>query len=187
MKVENGHNVHVHYRGTLNDGTEFDNSRVRGETLGFQVGSNRMIPGFSTAVLGMTTGQTKTVTISSDDAYGPRDPSALQKVPREAFDSDFEFTLGGTIQGNGPRGPFMAKIHALEETQVVLDLNHPLAGEELNFEIELVSVETDSPTASLGWSRTMKKPQLFELAKAHGLPVNTRSTKAQIIEALETA
>jgi peptidylprolyl isomerase len=187
MKVENGHKVHVHYKGTLSDGTEFDNSRVRGEALAFQVGTGRMIPGFNTAVLGMTAGQTKTVLINPDEAYGPRDPAALQKVPREAFDPDFDFTLGGTIQGNGPRGPFLAKIHALEESHVVLDLNHPLAGEELNFEIELVSVEVDSPAVSLGWNRAMKKPQLLELAKAHGLSVNTRSTKAQIIEALETA
>jgi len=188
MKVTNGNNIKVHYKGTLSNGTEFDNSHVRGETLDFQVGSGRMIPGFNNAVLGMAEGQTKKITIAPDDAYGPRDPKALQNVPRTAFSDDFEFILGGTIQGNGPRGPFLAKIHALEETEVVLDLNHPLAGEELNFEIELVSIETDSPTVSVGgWNASMKKAELLKLAKEHGLPFNTRSTKTQIIEALQTA
>ena len=141
MKVANGTNVKVHYRGTLSDGTEFDNSKVRGQTLDFEVGSPQMIRGFNDAIVGMTEGQTKSVTLTPETAYGERDPDALQEVPKAAFSPDFNFELGGTIQGNGPRGPFLAKIHALEEESVVLDLNHPLAGEDLNFEIELVSIE----------------------------------------------
>lgn len=144
MKVENGSNVSVHYRGTLGDGTEFDNSRTRGQTLEFRVGSGQMIKGFNDAVVGMTTGETKSVTLVPADAYGDRNPEALQAVPRTAFGDDFEFEVGEMIQGNGPRGPFVARIHELQEADVVLDLNHPLAGEELNFEIEVVSVETDT-------------------------------------------
>lgn len=144
MKVENGNNVSVHYRGTLGDGTEFDNSRTRGETLEFCVGSGQMIKGFNDAVVGMATGETKSVTLVPADAYGDRNPAALQAVPRTAFGDDFEFEVGEMIQGNGPRGPFVARIHELQETDVVLDLNHPLAGEELNFEIEVVSVATDT-------------------------------------------
>jgi peptidylprolyl isomerase len=145
MKVENGHNVKVHYRGTLSDGTEFDNSKVRGQTLEFQVGAGRMIRGFDSALLGMTEGQTKTITLDPDNAYGERDPNALQPVPKEAFGEEFEFRVGGTIQGNGPAGPFLAKIHALEEQNVILDMNHPLAGESLQFEIELVEVGELTP------------------------------------------
>ena len=148
MKVTNGHNVKVHYKGTLADGTEFDNSRTRGQTLDFQVGASRLIRGFNDALLGMTEGQTKKVTIPPESAYGERDPEALKTVPKEAFGEEFNFKVGGTIQGNGPAGPFLAKIHALEEEQVILDMNHPLAGEALNFEIELVEVDKDTDTAT---------------------------------------
>jgi len=141
MKVTSGHNVSVHYVGTLTDGTEFDNSRNRGTAVSFEIGSGRMISGFNDAVVGMTVGETKKVTLAPEQAYGTRNESALQNVPREAFSEDFNFEIGGMIQGNGPRGPFLAKIHEVSEQEIILDMNHPLAGEELNFEIELVSVE----------------------------------------------
>lgn len=140
MQVQNGNTVDVHYVGTLNDGTEFDNSRTRGQTLNFTVGSGQMISGFNDAVVGMAPGETKTVTLSPEQAYGPRNPEATTVVPKEAFGADFPFEIGGMIQGNGPSGPFLAKIEAVTDTEVTLDLNHPLAGKELNFEIELVSV-----------------------------------------------
>jgi|TARA_Y100000310_G_scaffold192811_1_gene192719 FKBP-type peptidyl-prolyl cis-trans isomerase 2 len=188
MKVENGHNVQVHYKGSLSDGTEFDNSRARGKTLNFKVGSGRMISGFNDAVVGMKAGETKSFTLAPEQAYGPHDPKAKQVVPKEAFGPDFEFIIGGTIQGNGPTGPFLAKIQEVVDNEVTLDMNHPLAGKELNFDIELVAVEANSPTFSVGgWNKSMKKAELLKLAKQHGLPVNTRSTKTQIIEALQTA
>lgn len=186
MKVTNGQNVKVHYKGTLNDGTEFDNSRVRGNTLDFQVGSGQMIRGFNDALIGMTQGETKTVHLNPATAYGERNPDALQPVPRDAFGPDFEFEVGGMISGNGPRGPFMAKIHALEENQVILDMNHPLAGKDLSFEIELVEVENSAADVSgTTWKHSMKKAELLGIAKERGLSVNTKSTKAQIIEALQ--
>jgi peptidylprolyl isomerase len=140
MKVRNGHTVNVHYKGTLNDGTEFDNSHVRGEPLNFEVGSRKLIRGFSEAVLGMKKGQTKQVKVPVEAAYGPHNPEAVQEVPRKAFAEDMQFEVGGTVQGNGPRGPFLARIQDVAEENITLDMNHPLAGEELNFEIELVSV-----------------------------------------------
>jgi peptidylprolyl isomerase len=188
MKVENGHVVQVHYRGTLKDGTEFDNSRVRGKALTFEVGSGRMISGFNDAVLGMIPGASKSITLSPAEAYGPRDPYALTNVPKEQFPEDFEFIQGGTIQGNGPSGPFLAKIHEVTEASVVLDMNHPLAGEELNFDIEMVGVDSKDTTPQLAnWNASMRKAELFELAKEYGLKVNTRTTKAQLVEALQTA
>ncbi|MGA0245401.1 MAG: FKBP-type peptidyl-prolyl cis-trans isomerase [Schleiferiaceae bacterium] len=141
MKAINGHNVSVHYVGTLTDGTEFDNSRTRGQAVSFEIGSGRMISGFNDAVVGMTVGETKKVTLAPEQAYGARNENALQNVPRDAFSEDFNFEVGGMIQGNGPRGPFLAKIHEVGEQEIILDMNHPLAGQELNFEIELVSVE----------------------------------------------
>ena len=183
MKVQNGNNVSVHYRGTLNDGTEFDNSKIRGQALSFQVGSGRMLPGFDRAVVGMTVGQTKSVDIKADDAYGQRIPDAVQTVPKTAFPPDFEFLVGEVIQGNGPQGPFLAKIEEEKEQEVILDFNHPLAGQDLSFEIELIAFES---TPSPSWNSKMKKAELLAIAKDSGLDVNTKSTKSQIIEALES-
>jgi len=88
----------------------------------------------------MTAGETKTFMLTPEQGYGPRNEAALQTVPRSAFSQDFEFEIGGTIQGNGPSGQFLAKIQEVQENQIVLDMNHPLAGHELNFEVEVVSV-----------------------------------------------
>ena len=158
MKVKNGHTVKVHYKGTLNDGTMFDNSYERGAPLDFEVGSRKLIRGFNDAVLGMKRGETKTVTIPVEAAYGPVNPDAFQPVPRSAFSAEHEFEIGGTVQGEGPRGKFLARVHDIleDEDTIVLNMNHPLAGEELNFEIELlevhkpkkqVTVEDESSTA----------------------------------------
>ena len=184
MKVENGHKVSVHYRGTLTDGTEFDNSRTRGETLNFEVGNGGMIRGFVEAVLGMTVGESKTVSIPPEEAYGPVQPEAFQQVEAAAFSNIPDMEVGGLVQGNGPQGPFVAKVAGITDTHVTLDLNHPLAGETLNFEIELVS--NNSANIAPTWDAKMKKAELFEIAKSLGLSVNTRSTKAQIIEALSS-
>ena len=138
-----GNNVAVHYVGTFEDGTEFDNSHVRGETLNFEVGAGRMIKGFDQAVVGMTEGETKSITLTPDVAYGERMEEAMQSVPMAAFGPDFTFEVGGMIQGNGPQGPFVAKIHSVEQEneQVLLDMNHPLAGKNLNFKIEMVKIQ----------------------------------------------
>lgn len=141
MKVENGHNIKVHYVGTLADGTEFDNSRTRGKTLDFKVGTPGLITGFSKAVVGMTTGETKTINLTADDAYGQVNPDAFQNVPKTQFDDDFVFEVGGAVMGQGPQGPFRATIHEVQDDSVVLDFNHPLAGKDLTFEVEVVEVE----------------------------------------------
>jgi peptidylprolyl isomerase len=188
MKVEMGHTVSVHYTGTLQDGTEFDNSRLRGEPLQFQLGVSDMIPGFVNAVLDMSVGDTKQVTLQPADAYGLRDPDARQSVPRGAFPPDFEYEVGGTVQGNGPQGRFLATIEDWDDDEIVLDLNHPLAGEHLTFSVELVSIdaeEEDEQIVMSDWNASMRKAELLEVAKSLGLSVNTRSTKAQIIEALQ--
>ena len=194
MKAETGHRVAVHYRGTLIDGTEFDNSRSRGETLNFDLGSGTMIQGFEAAVRGMTAGETTTVTLSPEEAYGPINHQAFQPAPKAAFGDNFEFVVGDVVQGNGPQGTFLAKIHEILDDEVMLNLNHPLAGEQLTFEIELteiitgedtlISATADEEVTMANWNTNMKKAELLEVAKSRGLPVNTRSTKAQIIEAL---
>ncbi len=142
--VEVGTNVKVHYTGTLTDGTEFDSSHKREEPISFKVGESLVLEAFEKAVVGMTEGQTKSVTLSPDEAYGPHDPAATQKVPRQAFGTEFEFEVGGTVQGNGPAGPFLAVIESVEEEHITLDMNHPLAGKELTFEIEMVEIEEEA-------------------------------------------
>ena len=141
-----------------------------------------MLPGFDRAVVGMTTGQTKNINLPPTEAYGLRIPDAIQAVPKTAFGEGFEFLVGEVVQGNGPQGPFLAKIQEERDDDVLLDFNHPLAGEELNFEIELVSIEESAGTS---WNPSMKKAELLAFAKSGGLKVTTKSTKAQIIEALE--
>ena len=195
MKAENGQRVSVHYRGTLIDGTEFDNSRTRGETLNFDLGSGTMIAGFEEAIKGLNVGDTRVVSLSPEEAYGPINPEAFRPAPKSAFGPDFEFVVGEVVQGNGPQGTFLAKISEILEDEVILNLNHPLAGEQLTFEIELmdilsgagthISAAADAEVTMANWNANMKKAELLEVAKSRGLPVNTRSTKAQIIDALQ--
>tara|TARA_R100000008_G_C3485109_1_gene115836 strand:+ start:37 stop:609 length:573 start_codon:yes stop_codon:yes gene_type:complete len=190
MKVQNGSSVSVHYRGTLNNGTVFDDSKHRGTALHFQVGAGQMIPGFDEAIVGMKVGETKTIHLTSEEAYGPRNPEAVQAVPKPAFGPDFEFLVGEVVQGNGPQGPFLAKILEEREEDVLLDFNHPLAGEDLTFDIELVAANDEDETqvqTQQEWTPSMLKSELFTLAKSKGLDVNSKSTKAQIIAALQTA
>ena len=140
-KVEKGSKVKVHYKGTLTDGVQFDSSYDRGETLPFEVGAGQMIPGFDAAVVGMEAGDKKTVTIPSAEAYGERNNEAVQDVPKTAFPPDFEFRLNESVQGANEQGqPLIAKILEVTDESVKLDLNHPLAGEDLTFEIELVEI-----------------------------------------------
>tara|TARA_R100000008_G_C3552671_1_gene151368 strand:- start:441 stop:953 length:513 start_codon:yes stop_codon:yes gene_type:complete len=144
--AEVGNNVKVHYVGTLTDGTEFDNSRSRGEAMEVQVGTTQLIPAFTDALVGMTEGETKDISLTPEEAYGPRFEEAIQPVPMAAFGPDFNFVVGETVQGNGPQGPFLATIHALEEEaqQVLIDTNHPLAGKHLNFQIEMVEIDNNA-------------------------------------------
>ena len=139
--AENGNTVSVNYKGTLNDGTVFDNSYDRGEPITFEVGSGQMISGFDSAILGMQEGETKSFTVSCADAYGERVEKNVQNIPRQAFPPDFKFVEGATVQGNQPDGrQFLAKIVSQTDEAVMLDFNHPLAGQDLNFEIELMNL-----------------------------------------------
>jgi peptidylprolyl isomerase len=140
--VQSGQTVGVHYRGTLDDGSEFDNSRNRGEPMEVQVGSGQLIAGFDTALLGMSVGEVKNIHLNAEEAYGPVHEGAVQETPKSLFPPDFAFKAGEMIQGRARTGqPIMAKIVEEKESTVVLDMNHPLAGKDLNFEIELLNIE----------------------------------------------
>jgi peptidylprolyl isomerase len=187
--VEVGNNVKVHYVGTLTDGTEFDNSHVRGSTIDVEVGAPGLIAGFNNALVGMIEGETKTVTLTPKEAYGLRVENAIQSVPMAAFGPDFEFILGGTVQGNGPQGPFLAKIHALEEEaqQVLLDMNHPLAGEQLTFNIEMVEIVNGTTiiTTTISDYESLNVSELKAMAKQRGLKGYSSLKKSQLITLLD--
>ena len=144
-KIQQGQTVNVHYVGTLDDGTEFDNSRTRGETITFQVGAGNVIKGFDNALVGMTLGETKKVRLSPTEAYGETREDMFKEVSKSEFPSDVNMTVGGIVKGETDTGQvFMARIDEIRDEDVTLNFNHPMAGKHLNFEIELVSLSEDS-------------------------------------------
>lgn len=139
-QVKSGDTVRVHYTGTLTDGQTFDSSEGR-DPLEFQVGSGQIIPGLDAAVEGMAVGEKKTVEVPADQAYGQPDPNAQQAVPRAEIPEDIPLDLGTQLQVQTPQGQVMpVTVVEVTEEQVVLDANHPLAGKDLTFAIELVDI-----------------------------------------------
>ena len=132
--------VKVHYTGTLEDGTVFDSSRDR-EPLGFKVGGGEMIRGFDAAVVGMAVGDTKKFTIPADDAYGQHREEMVFQINRSQLPDGMEPEVGHHLQTEAEGGhPVVLEIVAVDDTHVTLDGNHPLAGRDLNFDIELVEI-----------------------------------------------
>ncbi|TAJ45432.1 FKBP-type peptidyl-prolyl cis-trans isomerase [Methanofollis fontis] len=139
-----GNTVLLHYTGTLDDGTIFDSSRER-DPLRFTIGRGEVIPGFEEAVIGMAVGERKTFTIPSDAAYGPQRDDLVMVVGREQFPPEIEFAVGQQYPVEVAEGQVvMVTVTALTEEAVTLDANHPLAGRDLTFAIEVVAVEEGS-------------------------------------------
>jgi len=139
-QAKSGDTVKIHYTGTLDDGSQFDSSEGR-DPLGFTIGAGQVIPGFDEAVDGMTVGEKKTVRIESAKAYGERHPEMVQKVPKSALPADMEVEMGMPLQAQGPDGQVMnLVVTGISEDAIVVDGNHPLAGQALTFAIELVSI-----------------------------------------------
>lgn len=135
-----GSTVSIHYTGTLADGSTFDSSEGR-DPLTFEMGAGQIIPGLEAAVTGMQEGDSKTVTIAAEDAYGPRREDATQQVPREAVPDHIPLDLGTQLQVQTPDGQTMpVTVAEVTEVHVTLDANHPLAGRDLTFAVELVKV-----------------------------------------------
>jgi len=135
-----GNNVKVHYTGKLDDGTVFDSS-VEREPLQFSLGSGNVIPGFEEAIIGMTPGQSKTATIPPDQAYGPQREELVIIVEKEQIPSDLSVEVGQQLQISQNDGEVIPVIVTdISDSQVTLDANHPLAGQQLTFDIELVEV-----------------------------------------------
>lgn len=140
MAIKKGDTVRAHYTGTLADGTVFDSSRER-EPLEFTLGKGMLIPGFEAAVEGHETGESVTVTIPPDQAYGDVDPELIFTVPRAQVPEHIPLEVGVPLQLSNEQGQMDVTIAEVGEDEVTLDANHPLAGKELTFEIEIVDVK----------------------------------------------
>ena len=139
-EAKTGDTVKIHYTGTLDDGTEFDSSSGR-DPLQFELGSGQVIPGFDRAVEGMSVGDTKSVRLEPDDAYGPRHDQLIQDVARSALPDSMSPAVGMALQGKSPDGQVTnVTVTAVSEESITVDANHPLVGHALSFEIELVEI-----------------------------------------------
>jgi peptidylprolyl isomerase len=138
--AKDGDTVKVHYTGTLEDGTVFDTSD-QSEPLEFTIGEGMIIPGFEEAVTGMQVGDFKTVDVPAEQAYGPRDDNLVEEVDRDELPEDLEPEVGQQLQSMQEDGSIaMVTVIDVTDTAITIDLNHPLAGEDLTFEIELVEI-----------------------------------------------
>lgn len=135
-----GDTVRIHYTGTLTDGSEFDSSAGR-DPLEFEVGGGQIIPGLDREIVGMKVGDRKTVNVPCDEAYGQHNPEALQEVPREGLPPDIEITVGNRLQAVTQDGrQITVVIAAVNDDTVTMDANHPLAGQDLIFDVEMVEI-----------------------------------------------
>jgi peptidylprolyl isomerase len=144
-KAENGNYISVEYTGKLKDGQVFDTSEGR-QPMEVHIGAGQMIPGFEAQLMGMALNEKKVFTLSPEEAYGQRNDDLMQSVPRSEVPPDMDVTVGmvvGLMTQDGKRIP--ARIVQLDEEELTMDLNHPLAGESLTFEIEVVGI-SDTPT-----------------------------------------
>ncbi|MCY7311297.1 MAG: peptidylprolyl isomerase [Chitinophagaceae bacterium] len=144
-QVKMGDKIKVHYHGKLTSGETFDSSAGR-EPLEFEVGSGMVIPGFDNGVTGMTVGEKKTVSIPFDEAYGPRNPEMVIEMPKDRIPKDMDIEVGMPLGMSDQQGQqFQVTIVEIKEEVVMLDANHPLAGQDLIFDLELVEIAGGSP------------------------------------------
>jgi len=139
MTVEKGHKIKVEYTGSFESGEVFDSSEKHGQPLEFIAGAGMVVTGFDAAVIGMKANEEKEVTLKPEEAYGPRNEKAIQKVPKDKFPAEAkEGMMIGVPLPNGQQIP--AKIEKIDEKSVTIDMNHPMAGKTLVFKIKVVEV-----------------------------------------------
>lgn len=143
-QVTYGDTVTFHYRGTLQDGEEFDNSR-KTEPVTTVIGSGQLLTAFEAAITGVDVGSTTTFTLTSDEAYGPINEEATTTLSKDLFPDDFEFDQGMFIPLESQDGKnVLSTLKSVEETEIVVDFNHPMAGKDLTFEVEILE-STSTP------------------------------------------
>jgi FKBP-type peptidyl-prolyl cis-trans isomerase 2 len=139
-EAQSGDTVKVHYKGTLEDGTVFDDSHGD-EPIEFTIGNEELIPGFEEAVIGMSPDESREVTIEPEDAYGDRREDLVAAIDRDELPDDMDIEEGQHLRMEGQDGQTMiVRVVELEEETVTLDGNHPLAGKNLTFDIELLEI-----------------------------------------------
>jgi peptidylprolyl isomerase len=139
-QAKNGDVVQVNYTGKLEDGTIFDSSEGR-EPLEFTLGADQMIPGFEKAILGMKVGETKTFTIPAKEAYGNHRDDLVMEIPRAELPENLNPQVGQQLQSTRSDGMIIVvTVIEVSDTKITVDANHPLAGKDLTFEVELVSI-----------------------------------------------
>lgn len=139
-KIQNGDTVSVNYTGKFEDGTVFDSSLTPGRTpLKAVLGKGALIKGFEEALIDMSIGESKTVEIDPENAYGTHRPELIMEVPKNAVPEGV--VEGQMLQGSSPNGPMTVKVLEIKDESVVLDANHPLVGKKLIFDLEVVEVE----------------------------------------------
>ncbi|MGD9282011.1 MAG: peptidylprolyl isomerase, partial [Desulfobacterales bacterium] len=140
QKVENGQFVSVHYKGTLQNGEVFDTSEGR-HPLEVEMGAGQVLSGFEEALLGMSLNEKKVFTLDPEDAFGQKDESRIHSFPRADIPSEVNPEVGQTVALSSPQGRQVpAMITEVDDEKVVVDLNHPLAGQTLTFDIEVVGI-----------------------------------------------
>jgi peptidylprolyl isomerase len=145
QQAKKGDTVKIHYHGRLQDGSTFDSSEGR-EPLEFELGSGMVIPGFDDGVSGMTIGEKKTINIPATDAYGEKFDDRIIEFPKTQFPPDMIPEVGMQLAMNNGQGQSITVvITEVKEEVVVLDANHPLAGKDLIFDLELVEIAAASP------------------------------------------
>lgn len=138
--IENGKKVKIHYTGSLDDGTQFDSSAGR-DPLEFEMGGGMVIPGFEKGVVDMEVGEKKTIHIPAAEAYGEHREDLVMQFERSQLPEGLEPEVGMGLQMQGPQGqPVPVTITAVDDANITIDANHQLAGQNLNFELELVEV-----------------------------------------------
>jgi len=143
-QAKSGDTVKVHYTGKLNNGQVFDSSKSR-EPLRFTLGTGMVIPGFDAAVTGLSPGETVTSTIPNAEAYGPYQKEMVAEIEKQNIPADFELEVGQRLEMQVPSGEAMSvTITDIKGEMVTLDGNHPLAGQDLTFELELVEIVSQS-------------------------------------------
>lgn len=139
-KAKTGDTVKVHYTGKLNNGDVFDSS-VDADPLQFTIGQKQMIPAFEEAMIDMEPGEKKTIEIPADGAYGQPSDNMIQTVERGMLPAEIELKVGLQLTAQDPTGhPFVVTVTKFDDESVTLDGNHPLAGEDLTFDVELVEI-----------------------------------------------
>tara|TARA_Y100000310_G_C20702755_1_gene831543 strand:- start:3730 stop:4164 length:435 start_codon:yes stop_codon:yes gene_type:complete len=141
MTIKNGDKVKVEYTGTLEDGTVFDSSKrdEKSEPLEFEVGAGKIIQGFEKAIIGMEKGEEKDIKLNPEEAYGHQDSKKVMKIPKDKLPKEKEPEVGMVLIVGTPEGQQIpAKIKEVDDKEITLDLNHPLAGKILNFKVKIV-------------------------------------------------